>query len=100
MFRKQFKSSKKHRTKRNILKKKALNYLKITIGRKPENNRTKIKKDYMNGSLGSISDIAISTTKNTNSLIKAKTLKNSFLTNYQTIYLISLEINCNNNLLF
>jgi len=60
----------------------------------------RIKKDYTNGSLRSISGITISTTKSINSLTKVKTSKNSFLINCQTIYLISPKINYNNNLLF
>ena len=77
-----------------------LNYLKITTGRKPENNWTRTGKDYTNGSLRSVSGIAVLTIKSINSSTKVKTLKKSFLTNCQTIYPTSLEINCNNSLLF
>ncbi len=77
-----------------------MNYLEIITGRKLKDNRTKTGKDYTNGSLGSVFNVVISTTKSTNSLIKVKVLKNFFLANYQTIYPISPEISCNNSLLF
>ena len=77
-----------------------MNYLETITRRKLEDNRTKIEKDYTNRSLGFISGMAVLAIKSTNSSAKVKALKNSFLTNCQTIYLTLPEISYNNSLLF
>ncbi len=69
-------------------------------GWKPEDDETKVGRYYINGLLGFVFNVIISIIKSINSLIKIKVSKYFFLTNYQIIYLISPEINYNNNLLF
>ncbi len=60
---------------------KTLNYLKTTTEQKLGDNRTKTGRDYINGSLRSISGVAVLVTKSINSSTKVKALKNFFLTN-------------------
>jgi hypothetical protein len=93
MLKKRSKSSKKYRTKRDVLKRKSFEIFK-------DNDRAKTGRYYTNGSLKSISGVAISTTKSIDSSTKAKASKNSFLANYQTIYPTSPKISRNNSLLF